>query len=167
MKTQRILAITAAVSLLLTGAALGHGQTKNDPDDWADALDIKTARLSHTDTRIRVGIHSWEDWGNRALGNRTIWFTLDTKGDGDPDFGININKGNDGLQCLVTLEPNGEFVANGKPRRDGSNGASCSFKRSDVAAAGSKTIRWHASVYNLESFEHDDAPDSGMVKHQI
>jgi hypothetical protein len=153
--------------VVITGSATAHVQKKDDPDDWSDQLDIKTARLSHTDTRLVVGIHAWQDWSTRALADRTIWFTLDTKGGNAADFGININKGNDGLQCLVTTEPNGEFVANGRARRDGTNGASCSFKRSDVAAAGSKTIRWHASVYNLSTFEHDDAPDSGMVSHHI
>jgi hypothetical protein len=167
MRNQRVLAIAAAALLVFTGVAFGHVQTKNDPDDWTDKLDIKTARMSHTDTRLRVGIHSWEDWATTALGNRTIWFTLDTKGDGDADFGVNINKGQNGLQCLVTTEPNGAFVADGRARRDGTDGASCSFKRSDVAAAGPKTIRWHASVYNLQTYEHDDAPDSGMVRHPI
>jgi hypothetical protein len=125
--------------------------------------------MNHTDTRLVVGIHSYEDWSPTALGGgkRTIYFTLDTKGGNAADFGININKGPSGLRCLVTTEPNGAFVADGRASRDGTNGASCSFKRSDVAAAGSKTIRWHSSVYNLQTYEHDDAPDSGMVSHHI
>jgi hypothetical protein len=167
VQTKRFLVIASVVLAVITGVAMAHVQKKDDPDDWTDRLDIKNASLSHTDTRLRVGMHSWEDWPTRALGKRTIYFTLDTKGDNQPDFGININKGANGIQCLVTAEPNGEFVADGRPRRDGTSGASCSFKRSDVSAATHKTIRWHASVYNLETFEHDDAPDSGMVRHSI
>src|SRR5688572_19526987 len=136
MKLRGVLALSLAVVCLMAGIASGHIQKKSDPDDSPDLLDIRNARLTHTSERLRVGIHSWQDWPTRALDNRTIWFTLDTKGGPAADFGVNINRGNDGLQCLVTLEPNGEFVANGRPRRDGTDGASCSFKRSDVAAAG-------------------------------
>jgi hypothetical protein len=167
MKIKRALAISTTALCLVAASAVAHVQTKADPDDWSDQLDIKSARLNHTDARLVVGIRAYEDWATGALDNRTIYFTLDTKGGNAPDFGVNINKGNDGLQCLVTIEPNGELVGNGRARRDGTNGASCSFKRTDVAAGGSKTIRWHASVYNLETFEHDDAPDTGMVRHQI
>lgn len=159
--------MSVAVLVIISGIAAAHVQKKSDPDDWSDPLDIKTARLSHTDARLVVGIHSYEDWTTTGLGKRTIYFTLDTKGGNAADFGININKGNDGLQCLVTTEPNGAFVADGRARRNGTDGASCSFKRSDVSASGSKTIRWHGSVYNLDTFEHDDAPDSGMVSHHI
>ncbi len=43
----------------------------------------------------------------------------------------------------------------------------CNFSRRDIEAGRGKTIRWKGSMFNLDTFERDFVPDSGMVRHQL
>jgi hypothetical protein len=165
-----LLSLTLVAAFLLGSIASAHVQTANDPDDWADKLDIKTIALDHSGTRLKLSVRTYEDWATRTLGDgkHIIYFQLDTKNGNAADFGVNITRDpQKGLVCLVTKEPEGSLVTNGDPNRRAPNQAQCDFKRSDVSASGSKTIHWRASIYNLQTYEHDQAPDTGWLSHHI
>ena len=169
MHTKRTSLIALIGVLLLAGAAFGHSQARTDADDSPDQLDIKKAAISHTAKRLKIDVRTWQTWATSELqsGKRTIWFTFDTKGGNAADYGVNILKTDSGLTCIVGTEPDGARVAEGRAQRDSRNHVSCSFGRKHIEAGGSKTIRWKGSMFNLETFERDYVPDSGMVRHSL
>lgn len=169
MHTKRASFAVFLIGLLLAGTAFGHSQGRSDADDSPDRLDIKQATISHTSRRIKIDVRTWQTWATSELqsGKRTIWFTFDTKGGNAADYGVNILKTDSGLTCIVGTEPDGARVAEGRANRDSRNHVSCSFGRKHIEAGGSNAIRWKGSMFNLETFERDYVPDSGMVRHSL
>ena len=170
MPIKKTFLILLVGAFLIGGVAAGHPQKRSDADDSPDLLDIKTVVVSHTARKLKVDVRTWQTWQTSELqsGKRTIWFTFDTKGGRAADYSINILRSDaDGLICIVGKEPDGQPVANGRANRKSQRHVSCSFRRKHIEAAGSKTIRWRGSVFNLETFERDYVPNSGMVKHQL
>ena len=169
MPTKKTFLAALLALLVLGSSAFAHSQSRSDADDSSDRLDIKSAAISHTGKRLKIDVRTWQTWPTRELksGKRTIWFTFDTKGGRAADYGVNILKTGSGLTCIVGTEPDGAHVANGRARRNSQNHVSCSFARKHVEADGSKTIRWKGSMFNLETFDRDYVPNSGMVKHQL
>ena len=169
MHTKKTFLVALLGLSVLAGAAFGHSQSRSDADDSSDRLDIKKATISHTARRLKIDVHTWQTWATSELqsGKRTIWFTFDTKGGNAADYGVNILKSDSGLTCIVGTEPDGARVAEGRARRDSRRHVSCSFGRKHIEAGGSKTIRWKGSMFNLETFDRDLVPNSGMVRHQL
>jgi hypothetical protein len=170
MKTKRTFIMALVAVCLIGGVAVGHDQRKDDPNDSPDRLDLKSVKVSHTARRMILDIKTWESWPTAELqsGKRTIYFTFDTKGGKAADYNINILRSdNDGLVCLVGTEPDGARAGEGRASRNGDQHVRCNFSRRDIEAGGSKTIRWKGSMFNLETFERDYVPNSGMVRHQL
>lgn len=165
-----LVSIALAALLVVGGVATAHVQSKDDANDSPDRLDLKRVSVSHTARRLILDIRTWESWSARELqsGKRTLYFTFDTKGGNAADYNANILRTeSDGLVCLIGTEPEGARVGEGRAYRNGDNHVACSFRRRLIEAGGSKTIRWKGSMFNLDTFERDYVPNSGMVRHQL
>lgn len=170
MKPKLIGATVLAALVLIGGAAAAHVQRKADPNDSPDRLDLKKVVVDHTARRLILNVRTWQSWPARELqsGKRTLYFTFDTKGGNAADYNANILRTDaDGLVCLIGTEPDGARVGEGRASRSADNHVKCSLPRRAIEAGGSKVIRWKGSMFNLETFERDYVPDSGMIRHQL
>lgn len=169
MLTKRTLIIATSVLLAAASVASAHDQRRSDANDNSDRLDLKAVSLSHTSSRIKIDFRTYQTWAASALqsGKRTLYTPIDTKGDNEPDFNVNILKTDSGLACIVGKEPNGERVGRGRVSRNSQSHIACSFRRGMIDAGGSKTIRWQGWMVNLETFIQDRVPDQEMASHSL
>ena len=178
------------VSLLVMALtpAQAHFQSKNDPNDVAGPLDIKSASFSHRNGVIRVSQTTRGDWTKQTLASGTdkndtfFEFQFDSKGNPNTTSGryadyfvVIDNVGGDLKGLLFRWVPpfptsNSEFVGYVNASRDGRT-ARAKFGKGKLNPRDSY-IAWNAESFftnntNCSSTCQDSAPATGLFIHNL